>query len=366
MDVDERFMWMALDLARQGRGRTSPNPMVGAVLVKEEEVVGSGGHLAAGTPHAEIIALNKAGKRARGAVLYINLEPCCHHGRTPPCVEALIKAGVSKVVAAMEDPNPLVSGKGFQRLREAGIEVEVGLLEEQARRLNEAFIKYITTGIPFVMVKAAMTLDGKIATRTGESRWITGEKARQFVHRLRDQVDAVIVGIETVLRDDPRLTTRLEGGGGKDAARVVVDSRGRLPLEARVINRSSPAPTILATTEQASPDKCALLKERGVEVLLLPEEKGRVDLKALLQALGKREMTSVLVEGGGTLNYAFLERDLVDKLFLFVAPIICGGREAPTPFSGEGVASLKESWSLKDVELKQFHQDLLIIGYPGR
>lgn len=366
MDSEERWMWMALDLARQGRGKTSPNPMVGAVVVRDSEVMGTGCHLAAGTPHAEIIALQKAGPGARGATLYVNLEPCAHHGRTGPCAEAVIRAGVARVVAAMEDPNPLVAGRGFQRLREAGVAVKTGVLEAKARRLNEAFIKYITTGFPFVMVKTAMCMDGKIATRTGDSFWITGEKARQFVHRLRHQSDAVAVGIETVLRDDPRLTTRLEEGGGRDALRVVVDSRGRLPLEAGVINRSSPAGTLLAVTERAPREKLQALRNRGVEILVLPEKEGRVDLRALLRALGRREKTQILVEGGGTINYSLLEQGLVDKLFLFIAPLLCGGRSAPTPFGGEGVASLEQAWEVREIELKQYDRDYLLIGYPVR
>jgi diaminohydroxyphosphoribosylaminopyrimidine deaminase/5-amino-6-(5-phosphoribosylamino)uracil reductase len=366
LDLDERFMWMALDLARQGRGKTSPNPMVGAVLVKGGEVVGSGYHQAAGGPHAEVFALRKAGENAAGAVLYVNLEPCSHHGRTAPCTDALIRAGVKKVVAAMEDPNPLVCGKGFQKLEAAGVEVKKGILEHKARQLNEAFIKYITTGLPFVTVKAAISMDGKIATGTGQSRWITGDKARQFVHRLRDHSDAVLVGIETVLADDPLLTTRLENGGGKDPVRVVADSKARLPLDARVVNPGSRARTILATTEEAPREKCAALRERGVEIMVLPSRAGRVDPAALLRKLGEREITAVLVEGGGTLNYSLLEAGLIDKLFLFIAPVIFGGRDSPTPFDGEGIASPGEAWDVEALELKQFDRDLLLIGYPKK
>jgi diaminohydroxyphosphoribosylaminopyrimidine deaminase / 5-amino-6-(5-phosphoribosylamino)uracil reductase len=364
LDADDRYMWMALDLARQGRGRTSPNPMVGAVVVQGSEVIGSGYHQAAGTPHAEIIALEKAGLKAEGATLYVNLEPCAHHGRTGPCTEAIIKAGISRVVAAMQDPNPLVAGRGFARLTEAGIKIKEGILEDKASRLNEEFIKYITTGMPFVSVKVAMSLDGKIATKAGESHWITGEKARQFVHRLRDHNDVIMVGIETVLKDDPRLTTRVEGGGGKDALRVVVDSRARLPFDSKVIESSSSAKTVLAVTEQAPSDKCKALKARGVEVLMLPSVNGRVDLAALMKNLAARELTSVLVEGGGTLNYSLLEQGLIDKLFIFIAPLIIGGKESPTAFGGSGIKSLGKAWSVEEVELKQFDRDMLLIGYP--
>ncbi|OPL14947.1 MAG: bifunctional diaminohydroxyphosphoribosylaminopyrimidine deaminase/5-amino-6-(5-phosphoribosylamino)uracil reductase [Firmicutes bacterium ML8_F2] len=364
MDADDRFMWMALDLARQGRGRTSPNPMVGAVIVQGSEVVGSGYHQGAGGPHAEIIALKKAGEKAEGATLYVNLEPCSHHGRTGPCTEAIIKAGISRVVAAMQDPNPLVSGRGFARLTEAGIKVKEGVLEDKAFHLNEAFIKYITTGFPFVSVKVAISLDGKIATAAGDSHWITGEKSRQFVHRLRDHSDAIVVGIETVLKDDPRLTARLEGGGGKDPLKVVVDSTARLPLDAQVINSSTTAHTVLAVTERAPQEKCRALREKGVEVLMLPAKDGRVDLTALIKNLAGRELVNVLVEGGGTLNYSLLDVSLVDKLFIFIAPLLIGGRESPTAFAGEGIKKIDQAWPVRDIELKQFDQDLLIIGYP--
>ena len=366
MDADDRFMWMALDLARQGRGRTSPNPMVGAVVVSGSEVVGSGYHQFAGGPHAEIIALEKAGEKAKGATLYVNLEPCNHHGRTGPCSEAIIKAGISRVVLAMQDPNPLVSGSGITRLAEAGLKIKEGVLEDKARQLNEAFIKFMETGMPYVSVKVAMSLDGKIGTPTGDSHWITGEKARQFVHRLRDHSDVIMVGIETVLKDNPRLTARLEGGGGKDPVRVIVDSSARIPLEARVIESSSSSKTILAVTEQASAEKCRSLKARGVEILTMPSKEGRVDVKELMKKLGERQLVNVLVEGGGTLNYSLIEQSLVDKLFIFIAPLIIGGRDSPTAFSGVGVSTLSKAWSVEDVELKQFVQDLLVIGYPRK
>ncbi len=364
MDADDRFMWMALDLARQGRGRTSPNPMVGAVVVQGSEVVGTGYHQAAGSPHAEVIALEKAGDKARDATLYMNLEPCSHHGRTGPCTEVIIRAGVSRVVAAMVDPNPLVSGRGFARLADVGIKIKEGILEPKARQLNETFIKFITTGMPFVSVKVAMSLDGKIGTATGESHWITGGKARQFAHRLRDHSDAIVVGIETVLKDNPQLTTRIEGGGGKDPVRVVVDSTARLPLDARVIESSSSAHVILAVTEKASPDKCRALQGKGVEVIILPSKEGRVDVAALMKKLADRELTAVLVEGGGTLNYSLLEQSLIDKLFIFIAPLIIGGKESPTAFAGTGITPLSKAWSVEDVELKQFDRDMLLIGYP--
>jgi len=364
LDADDRFMWMALDLARQGRGRTSPNPLVGAVVVQDTEVVGTGYHQAAGSPHAEIIALKKAGEKAQGATLYVNIEPCSHHGRTGPCTEAIIKAGISRVVAAVQDPNPIVSGRGFARLREAGIKVKEGVLEDKARRLNEVFLKYITTGLPFVGIKVAMSLDGKIGTMTGESHWITGEKSRQFVHRLRDQSDVIMVGIETVLKDDPRLTTRVDSGEGRDPVRVIVDSSARLPLDARLVENPSSAGTILAVTNQAPPNKCRALEDRGVEILTLPALRGRVDVTYMMKKLAERELTTVLVEGGGTLNYSLLEQSLVDKLFVFIAPLIIGGVKSPTAFAGTGIESLKKAWAVEDIEMKQFERDLLLIGYP--
>jgi len=364
MDADDRYMWMALDLARQGRGRTNPNPMVGAVIVQGTEVVGSGYHHNVGAPHAEIIALEKAGDKAKGATLYVNLEPCNHHGRTGPCTEKIIKAGIGRVVIAMQDPNPLVSGRGVARLSEAGIKVKAGVLEPKARKLNETFVKYITTNLPFVSVKVAMSLDGKIATTSGESHWITGEKARQFVHRLRDHTDVIMVGIETVLKDNPRLTTRVEGGGGKDPVRVIVDSSARLPLDAKVIESSTSARVILAVTEKAAEDKCRALQSRGVEILVLPSDQERVNLKALMKELASRELSAVLVEGGGTLNFSLLEQNLIDKLFIFIAPLIIGGRESPTAFSGSGIGVLDKAWPVEEIEMKQFDRDLLLIGYP--
>ncbi len=364
MDNDERFMWMALDLARQGRGRTSPNPMAGAVVVQGSEVIGTGYHQAAGTAHAEVIALKKAGNKARDATMYVNLEPCAHYGRTGPCTDAIINAGISRVVAGMQDPNPIVAGRGIKQLADAGIKVKVGVLEQKARQLNEIFIKYITTGLPFVGVKVAMSLDGKIGTATGESHWITGNKSRQFVHRLRDQSDTVMVGIQTVLRDDPRLTTRLESGEGKDSVRVIVDSTARLPINARIVATASQVRTILAVTEHASEEKCKALQDKGIEIIKLPGKKKRVDVTELMKKLAELELTAVLVEGGGTLNYSLLEESLVDKIFAFIAPLIIGGQDSPTPFSGDGVSNLKKAWPVENIELKQFDQDLLLIGYP--
>lgn len=360
-------MARALALAQRAAGRTSPNPLVGAVLVRGGRVVGEGFHEGAGLPHAEAVALAAAGEAARGATLYVNLEPCAHFGRTPPCADAVIAAGVSRVVAACRDPNPLVAGRGLARLRAAGVSVTEGVLAEQARELNEPFFKFITTGCPFVLMKVAMTLDGKIATAAGESRWITGEEARAEVHRWRGRLDTVLVGIGTVLADDPLLTARLPGA--RDPVRVVVDSRLRLPPCARVLNPESPAPLWVATTEAAWRERgrqlLAAARERGAacEVIPLPQREGRVDLRALAQELGQRRITGVLLEGGATLNAAMLEAGLVDKVAFFLAPALVGGEAAPGPVAGGGVARLAAAWRLERTAVRAVGSDLLVTGY---
>ncbi|MEW6398780.1 MAG: bifunctional diaminohydroxyphosphoribosylaminopyrimidine deaminase/5-amino-6-(5-phosphoribosylamino)uracil reductase RibD [Bacillota bacterium] len=360
--IGEHFMDRALALAERAAGRTSPNPMVGAVVVKDGRVVGEGYHAAAGQPHAEVVALRRAGEAARGATLYVTLEPCCHFGRTPPCTREVMRAGVARVVAAMLDPNPRVAGRGVEDLRRAGIEVQVGCREEEARRLNEAFCKYIATGIPFVTYKAALSLDGKVATAEGDSRWISGEESRRLVHRLRDRYDAVMVGIGTVLADDPLLTCRIEGG--RDPVRVVVDSRGRLPVTARLLRSGSPARTLVATTATMSGDTRAALEAiPGVEVIELPSRGGRVDPGALVRALGEREITSVLLEGGPTLAASFLAGGWVDKIMFFLAPLLVGGAWAPSPLGGEGVARLREARRLRDVVVERVGGDVLVTAY---
>jgi len=366
-DKDRIFMKKALELAARARGRTSPNPMVGAVIVKDGCIVGEGYHERAGLPHAEVVALEQAGELAKGATLYVTLEPCCHWGRTPPCTRAIIRSGIKKVIVATLDPNPLVSGKGVDELRRNGIEVEIGLMEEEARKLNEFFFKHITTGLPFVILKIAMSLDGKIATATGESRWITSPQSRRMVHGLRDQVDAVMVGIGTVLKDDPQLTTRLPEGEGKDPIRVILDSYARTPPTARVINPRSSAPTIIATTTKADGGKIKALREAGAEVVILNEdEEGRVDLKSLMEYLGGRSIQSLLVEGGSEVAGSMLMKGFVDKVMFFIAPKIIGGADAPTPIGGMGVRRLSEAITLKEVEVKRIGPDILIQGYVER
>jgi diaminohydroxyphosphoribosylaminopyrimidine deaminase/5-amino-6-(5-phosphoribosylamino)uracil reductase len=357
---DEKWMKRALRLAVAGRGRTSPNPVVGAVLVKRGNVVGEGYHAKIGEAHAEIVALRQAGEKARGAVLYVNLEPCTHYGRTPPCVPQVIKAGVKRVVSGMEDPNPLVNGKGIEALRKSGLDVRVGVLEKECRRLNEAFCKYILKKEPFVVLKVAATLDGKIATRNGDSKWISGEASRRFVHKLRDQVDGVLVGIGTILRDDPLLTARMKEG--RDPYRIVLDSRLKIPEKAKVFERS-PSKVILATTGSAPQDKIERLKKRGVRVFIIDSKEGRVDLKSCLSKLGEIGIMNLLIEGGGQVNGSFLDEGLIDKFLFFLSPKLIGDPQALGIFGGRGVTNLKEAVVLKEVKTKRIGEDIFVEGY---
>lgn len=360
-DLDRLYMKRALRLAAKGRGRTSPNPMVGAVIVSKGRIVGQGYHHRAGEPHAEILALGKAGMHARGGTLYVTLEPCCHtRKRTPPCVPALIDSGLRRVVVAMLDPNPQVKGRGVSRLRRAGIEVTVGRCRKESEQLNEAYIHWITTGRPFLILKAAMTFDGKIATAGGESRWITGDEARLQVHRLRSQVDAVMVGIGTVLSDDPLLTARLSGGTVRQPMRVVLDSRLRMPLNAKVLSARGGGEVLIATTIHAPKSRIEQLERLGATVLILPDERGRVSLKACLRELGKRGVTSVLLEGGSEVNASAFSAGVVHRLRLYVAPSVLGGRDAKGLIGGDSPKSLTDALSLKDVAVKRIGQDFLI------
>jgi len=357
---DQRWMKRALRLAEKGRGRTSPNPMVGAILVKDGKVVGEGYHAKTGEAHAEIIALQQAREEARGAILYLNLEPCTHYGKTPPCAPQVIEAGVKRVVIGMEDPNPLVKGKGIEILRKAGLDVAVGILEKECRRVNEAFCKYILKKEPFVILKVAATLDGKMATRNGDSKWISGEASRRFVHKLRDQVDGVMVGIGTVLKDDPLLTARIRGG--RDPYRIVLDSRLKVPEEAKVIG-TSPSKAIIATTELAPKDKIEKFEKRGVQVLVLDSKEGRVNLKSCLSKLGEIGMMNLLVEGGSQVNGSFLDEGLIDKLLLFLSPRLIGDHQALGIFGGRGVFILPKAIVLKEIKTKRLGEDILLEGY---
>lgn len=357
--TDEIFMREALRIARHAEGRTSPNPLVGAVVVRDGKIIAEGWHRRAGTAHAEIHALNMAGELAAGATLYVTLEPCSHFGRTPPCARAIVEAGIKKVVAAMSDPNPLVAGRGFEILRAAGVEVEVGVLEAEARALNEIFIKWVTKNLPFVTMKFACSLDGKIATVGGESKWISGEASRKFTHHLRDINDAILVGVGTVLKDNPSLTTRLVEG--KNPVRVIVDSNARTPLNSTVVTDKS-AQTIIAVTSNAPNEKISALKNFGVEIIFAGDGE-RVDLKILMSELARREITSVLVEGGGTIHFSMLKEKLVDKIFAFVAPKILGGENSLTAVAGAGFEKLSDAVELKNFTAQKLGEDFLLSGY---
>ncbi len=366
MDETHRaFMKRALDLACRGRGRTSPNPLVGAVIVKAGQVIGEGYHQKAGTPHAEIHALNAAGENAKGATIYTNLEPCCHWGRTPPCTEALLQAGIAQVYVAEVDPNPSVAGKGIRQLQDAGIRVHVGMCAEEAAQLNEIHKKYIQTGKPFVILKTAMSLDGKIATASGESQWITADASRQRGHEIRDTVDAILVGCGTVIRDNPALTTRLQDGNGRDAIRIVLDSRGRTPTDVRIFNSESSAGVIVAVTPDAPAQNISALEKAGAAVITVPEADGRVCFTGLMEILGRREITSILIEGGGEINASAVAAGVVDKVMCFIAPKLIGGRNAPGPIGGEGIADLSDVSHLQRVNITLIpdSNDFLIEGY---
>jgi len=360
--LDIKYMRMALRLAEKARGRTSPNPMVGAVVVKDGKIISRGWHRKAGEPHAEAIALKKAGAAAEGATLYVTLEPCSHTGkRTPPCSPLVIQSGITRVVVAMTDPNPKVSRGGVKALSAAGIDVITGVIEAEARKLNEVYIKHITTGVPFVTLKIAQTLDGKIATARGESQWITGEKAREEAHKLRNINDAILVGINTVLKDKPSLTARIPGG--RDPMRVIVDSTLRIPLNAKVLTQKSSAKTIVATTAGAAKNKMNKLQKAGVEVLTVKSVQGRVDLYDLMKKLGKMDIMSVLVEGGAGINFSALKAGIVDKAVLFIAPMLMTGKDALCSIGGTSPVKLSQALRLRDVTSHFVGQDLMFEGY---
>jgi diaminohydroxyphosphoribosylaminopyrimidine deaminase/5-amino-6-(5-phosphoribosylamino)uracil reductase len=358
---DLAHMRRALELAGQAAGLTSPNPMVGAVVVRDGVVVGEGYHRAAGEAHAEVEALRAAGARARGATLYVTLEPCSHHGRTPPCAPLLVEAGVARVVVAMGDPNPRVSGRGLELLRRAGIAVDQGVATDEARRLNRAFCTWVTQGRPHVTLKSAVTLDGKIADVHGGSRWITGEDARAETHRLRSLSDAILVGIRTALADDPALTVRLPQPWPREPYRIVLDPRARLSPEARVLMSGTPAKTIVAVGDQASSEALERLRISGATVVHCPPDGAGLDLRHLLRWLAARDIASLLVEGGGETSATFLESGLVDRVAVFVAPMLLGGRAAPTAVGGQGRA-LKDALRLRDVTVRTLGADVLIEG----
>lgn len=360
LSYDEKYMRLAMQLAGNAIGRTSPNPLVGAVIVKDNRVVGCGWHRKAGTPHAEVHALNQAGELAQGADVYVTLEPCAHYGKTPPCAKALVEAKVKNVYGGLLDVNPKVAGKGFKILENAGIHVEYGFLQDELRKQNEVFFKWIEHKKPFIVLKAAMTLDGKIATATGQSKWITNETSRAYGYKLRDIYDGIMVGINTVIEDNPMLTARVDGG--KNPIRIVVDSSLKIDINANVVQDKS-AKTIIATTDKANKDKILKLQAQDVDVIVVDkDENDKVDIEKLLDILGQQNICSILVEGGATLSGSFVAKKLVDKVYFFIAPKIIGGKEAKTPVAGTGILNLQEALALKDIQIEKLEEDILIIG----
>jgi len=363
----QHYMEYALSLARLAMGYTSPNPAVGAVVVKDGLVVGMGYTQPAGSEHAEIIALRQAGDKARGATMYVTLEPCCHYGRTPPCTQALIDAGISEVHIALLDPNPLVSGRGVGKLNTEGIKTHIGICQHEAYEINEAYIKHITTGLPFVVAKFAISLDGKIATKSGDSKWITKEEARKYAHALRYTFDAIMVGVNTVVADNPHLTAKCCGGRGgigkMQPLRLIVDSKGRVPLSAHIFE--PPGEVLLAVAAPFDSTKKEKFVEAGAKVLELPTRGGWVDVVELFKLLGKREIVTVLVEGGGELLGSLFDHCLVDKVLAFISPIIIGGCKAAS-VGGNGVDNMAKALRLSRVDIKSFGDDVLVSGYVDK
>jgi len=361
----DRFMRRAIELAVRGKGMTSPNPAVGAVIVQNGGIVGEGWHEYAGGAHAEVNAIKAAGRAAYGGTMYVTLEPCNTYGKTPPCTQAVSEAGLNKVVIGAYDPNPAVSGRGVTALRAGNVEVEEGPFKEEITRLNEGYNKHISGGLPFVTLKTAMSLDGKIATRTGSSRWITSEPARQMVHRMRGESDAVVTGIGTVIADNPRLDVRLEDFKGTQPVRVVIDGQGKIPEDALVVTSAQETLTIVATTELMSLDKSQRLSDAGAEVVMIPRINGRIDLNKLLRELGARDMCSVLLEAGSALATAFIQEGLVDKYAIFIAPKLIGGEGAPGLLGGLGVDDVNKAIKLRFFDFRQVGDDIYVEAYPA-
>ncbi len=363
---DRDFMRRALELAALGRGFVSPNPMVGAVVVKDGRIIGQGWHRAVGQAHAEVNAIDDAGPRSRGADLYVTLEPCNHTGRTPPCTRRILEAGIRRVVVAMEDPNPSVTGGGNAFLRAHGVTVECGLCADEARRLNEAFVKYITTGRPFVILKCAATLDGQIAARSGDARWISGPASRRLVHEMRHAVDAILVGVNTVRSDDPRLTTRLEPGRqARDPLRVILDTRLSMDEKAAVLQVDSDSDTLIFCGPDAPADRRRRLEAAGARIEPVPAADGHVDIGAVMAELGRRRVASCLIEGGSRVSAAALAAGVIDKLMLFLAPKLLGGNDGVPLFRGPGPDRMADARVLHRVRVRRIEEDVLIEGYFG-
>jgi diaminohydroxyphosphoribosylaminopyrimidine deaminase/5-amino-6-(5-phosphoribosylamino)uracil reductase len=364
MNTDERFMKQALSMARRGLGSTSPNPVVGALVVKEGRIIGSGYHKRAGAPHAEIEALTKAGEGAKGATLYVTLEPCNHYGRTPPCTKAIVESGIRRVVAGIYDPNPQVRGGGCDCLESQGVAVKCGVLDEECTRLNEVYIKYVTRGRPFVIVKGALTLDGWIGTRTGNSKWITNEKSRRFVHTLRKRADAIMVGVETVIADNPMLVPYLSKSSAPDPIRVILDTNLRVPLMSRVFNSATSALTMIVSGSNVYTARRKAVEELGAKVISCRTRDGHIDLEELMDTLAEMSICSVLVEGGATLFNSVIKGALVDKFYLFLAPRLLGGDDG-IPFTrGHGCDMMSNCMNLKVTKVKRFDDDIMVEAYP--
>lgn len=351
-----KYMELALELAKRGKGNVSPNPLVGALIVKRGRIVGRGWHRKCGEAHAEVCALKEAGKKAKDGILYSTLEPCSHWGRTPPCTEQIVSAGIREVVIGMKDTNPLVNG--YHELKFRGIKTRIGILEEEAKKLNEPYIKWIKTKKPFVVVKAAMSLDGQIATRTGDSKYITGREARKFVHELRAEYDAVMVGSNTVLKDNPQLTVRLVKG--RNPIKIVVDSKLKIPLTAKIV-KNEPTKLIIATSNKSPKSKIKKLKQKGVHVLIVNTKQGRIDLKELIKELGKREVCSILIEGGAELNAEAIKSGIVDKVLFFISPQFIG--KGLSALGDLGIANVDSSIKLNKLDYRKVGRDILIEGY---
>lgn len=371
--LDKFYMNIALQLAKKGKGKVNPNPLVGAIIVRDGVILGRGYHKEYGKAHAEVNAFLDAKEDITGATMYVTLEPCSHYGKTPPCVERIIENKISRVVIGMIDPNPLVAGKGIEKLKKSGITVTVGVLEEECRKLNEVFIKYITKNEPFVVLKTAMSLDGKIATSRGESKWITGEKARNEVHNLRNELEAIMVGVDTVIIDNPELTCRLENS--RNPIRIIVDSTLKIPLNSKVLKNQDEAKTIVATKKEAIEEKVKKLEALGVTVLKISDDKEyennnirnkKVNLNNLMKELGKLNIDGVLLEGGATLNYSALQEGIVDKIQVYIAPKIIGGLNSKGPVGGTGIEFLKDAFKINDLTSKFIGEDILIEGYIER
>lgn len=356
-------MKRAFELSKKGYGTVNPNPLVGAVIVNNGNIIGEGFHEYFGGPHAEINAINNVKGELKNTSIYVTLEPCSHFGKTPSCAEEIVRRKFARVVVGCIDPNPLVAGKGIEIIRNADIEVKTGVLEDEIKELNEVFFKFITKKLPFVVLKTAMSLDGKIATKTGNSKWISSEQSRTIVHELRNRYSGIMAGINTVINDDPLLNIRNITGKTKNPVRIIIDSQARIPLKAKVLNTPEISQTIVAVTEKAPVKKIDQIKQLGNDVIICKQKNQKIDLSNLMQELANRNIDSILLEGGGTLNYEALQNNIVDKIIAFIAPQIIGGKNALTPVEGEGISDLNQAIKLNNIKIKQLNQDVMIEGY---